>query len=63
MLSSTTARVASRVLSTRTTLPTATALLHNTKRSYHDAVIQHYEAPRNVGSLDKNDESVGTVRW
>ncbi|MBK8265805.1 MAG: Fe-S cluster assembly scaffold IscU [Nannocystis sp.] len=28
--------------------------------AYSDKVIQHYEQPRNVGSLDKNDESVGT---
>jgi len=28
--------------------------------SYHDKVIDHYENPRNVGSMDKNDVSVGT---
>ncbi|XP_066152131.1 iron-sulfur cluster assembly scaffold protein IscU [Euwallacea fornicatus] len=28
--------------------------------SYHPKVIDHYENPRNVGSLDKNDENVGT---
>jgi Fe-S cluster assembly scaffold IscU len=28
--------------------------------AYSDKVIQHYEQPHNVGSLDKNDESVGT---
>jgi Fe-S cluster assembly scaffold IscU len=28
--------------------------------SYHDKVIDHYENPRNVGSMDKNDENVGT---
>jgi len=29
-------------------------------RGYHDKVIDHYENPRNVGSLDKNDANVGT---
>jgi NifU-like protein involved in Fe-S cluster formation len=29
-------------------------------RSYHENVIDHYEKPRNVGSFDKNDKSVGT---
>ena len=28
--------------------------------AYSAAVIDHYENPRNVGSLDKNDLSVGT---
>jgi hypothetical protein len=28
-------------------------------RCYHDVVIDHYENPRNVGSLDKNKKSVG----
>jgi NifU-like protein involved in Fe-S cluster formation len=28
--------------------------------AYSNKVIDHYEHPRNVGSLDKNDESVGT---
>jgi len=27
---------------------------------YHSKVIDHYENPRNVGSLDKNDKNVGT---
>jgi hypothetical protein len=29
-------------------------------RSYHEIIIDHYENPRNVGSLDKNKKNVGT---
>jgi len=28
--------------------------------AYSDKVLEHYEKPRNVGSLDKSDPSVGT---
>jgi Fe-S cluster assembly scaffold IscU len=27
---------------------------------YHEKVIDHYEKPRNVGSMNKNDQDVGT---
>ncbi|VVU94786.1 NifU-like N terminal domain [seawater metagenome] len=30
------------------------------KRFYHKRVIDHYENPRNVGSLNKKDKDVGT---
>ncbi|ORZ32398.1 NifU-like N terminal domain-domain-containing protein [Catenaria anguillulae PL171] len=30
------------------------------RRHYHEKVIDHYERPRNVGSLPKNDPNVGT---
>ena len=29
-------------------------------RLYHENIVEHYENPRNVGSLDKNDSQVGT---
>lgn len=44
---------ASALLESRLCLLTTTA-------SYHKNVIDHYENPRNVGSLDKNDANVGT---
>ena len=28
--------------------------------AYSDKVVEHYENPRNVGSFDKGDETVGT---
>ena len=35
-------------------------IIRNTTRMYHTNVIDHYENPRNVGSLDKNKKNVGT---
>ncbi|OMJ92085.1 hypothetical protein SteCoe_5293 [Stentor coeruleus] len=29
-------------------------------RRYHEKVIEYYENPKNAGSFDKNDKSVGT---
>jgi Fe-S cluster assembly scaffold IscU len=36
-------------------------ILNKIKRFYHQNVIDHYENPRNVGSLDKNKKNVGTA--
>lgn len=38
----------------------ATTLGFRAVALYHDNVIDHYENPRNVGSLDKNKKNVGT---
>eukprot|EP00929_Paragymnodinium_shiwhaense_P012846 TRINITY_DN120734_c0_g1_i1.p2 TRINITY_DN120734_c0_g1~~TRINITY_DN120734_c0_g1_i1.p2 ORF type:complete len:167 (-),score=57.40 TRINITY_DN120734_c0_g1_i1:193-693(-) len=39
-----------------------TALLAaGTRRAYHQIVVDHFNNPRNVGSLDKNDQNVGTA--
>jgi nitrogen fixation NifU-like protein len=34
--------------------------IHIKGRSYHEKVIDHYEKPRNVGTLDKKSNQVGT---
>eukprot|EP00536_Pseudo-nitzschia_multiseries_P004487 jgi/Psemu1/237702/estExt_Genewise1.C_740104 len=61
MLSSA-SRITSRVLRTRRAVAGPQVLGSNlvNKRSYHDNIVEHYENPRNVGSMDKNEESVGT---
>eukprot|EP01083_Nonionella_stella_P236611 830848_1 len=60
MLSRVTQRATSIVrtsnASARVQLPVASAL----RRGYHDSIVEHYENPQNVGSLDKNDVNVGT---
>lgn len=53
-----TSRAASRVLTSRAS--PAIGSISQT-RSYHENIVEHYENPRNVGSLDKDDNSVGTV--
>ena len=30
------------------------------QRQYHERIVDHYESPRNVGSMDKSDPNVGT---
>jgi nitrogen fixation NifU-like protein len=50
-------RTASRSLAAHSVANPLTAL---SRRGYHENIVEHYENPRNVGSLDKNDESVGT---
>lgn len=61
-------RSASRILLTtarpgvaspaRAVAPTAVNV--NARRSYHEKVLDHYSKPRNVGSMAKNDNDVGT---
>ncbi|OIW00325.1 hypothetical protein TanjilG_27576 [Lupinus angustifolius] len=48
--------VAKRILGTPTASPTVRVL----PRFYHERVVDHYNNPRNVGSFDKNDPTVGT---
>ncbi|XP_053988181.1 iron-sulfur cluster assembly scaffold protein IscU [Hylaeus volcanicus] len=50
------------LLRTLPTLNKATKLISRSvpSVSYHPNVLDHYENPRNVGSLDKNDSQVGT---
>lgn len=38
----------------------STGTFQVTKRYYHENIVEHYENPRNVGSLDKKDDAVGT---
>jgi len=38
-----------------------TPITRPSQRRYHEKVLDHYERPRNVGSLPKNDPKVGTA--
>ena len=43
-----------------TLLRNTLGLVIQVRGNYHENVIDHYENPRNVGSLDKNKKNVGT---
>lgn len=71
MLATTTARTL-RSTATRhimmargSAVPTAERLKQQQqqRRNYHENIVEHYENPRNVGSLDKNSDDVGTVSF
>lgn len=57
-------RISNMTLSSRTACLTNLAKIFFPQKHsytfYHEKVIDHYENPRNAGSLDKNDQSVGT---
>jgi len=52
--------VVGRSILNATTRASRSAVRPALVRSYHEKVISHYERPRNVGSLPKNDADVGT---
>jgi len=62
MLASTASlRSATHMLTRR--LPAAVGgnnIVMHQRRNYHENIVEHYENPRNVGSLDKNSDDVGT---
>ncbi|KAL9180608.1 hypothetical protein ACHAXT_011061 [Thalassiosira profunda] len=65
MLAATSLRCAARQLSRRSpsvAVVGANAPQQLQRRGYHENIVEHYENPQNVGSLDKNDESVGTLQ-
>ncbi|ORY74518.1 iron sulfur cluster assembly protein 1 [Leucosporidium creatinivorum] len=53
-------RSAARLSLRPSTVVASPVLRPMASRMYHEKVIDHYERPRNVGSLDKNDQHVGS---
>lgn len=64
MLSRTLANTARRVVATSVprvaVRPALGPMVNVARRSYHEKVLDHYNRPRNVGSMQKNDADVGT---
>ncbi|KAF2102314.1 iron sulfur cluster assembly protein 1 [Rhizodiscina lignyota] len=58
LLSSAATRPVITSSSVRATAPAVSQA--NSRRSYHEKVLDHYNRPRNVGSMPKNDTDVGT---
>ena len=61
MLSSIVKSTAVRTLAAASSRAAIPSMAHVSRRGYHENIVEHYENPRNVGSLDKNDLNVGTV--
>lgn len=60
LLRSSTSLLVQRTTSISPLSSISSSLYHIPISSYHERVIDHYENPRNVGSLDSNDHHVGT---
>ncbi|KAI1306126.1 NifU-like N terminal domain-containing protein [Xylaria venustula] len=64
MLSRTLANTARRAVVTSApriaVRPVVSPVANVIRRSYHEKVLDHYNRPRNVGSMQKNDADVGT---
>lgn len=54
------ARLVARTSASPVSAATQAAAGNATRRGYHKSVVDHYENPRNVGSMDKDDPNVGT---
>eukprot|EP00957_Ditylum_brightwellii_P137831 10508611-Ditylum_brightwellii.AAC.1 len=60
MLASATSRTVAKSAASAARARLAAASTIPQRRSYHENIVEHYENPRNVGSLNKNDDDVGT---